>query len=58
MRYLFLITLLLSAITFSNAQDDGKLIVGVTKFKSESNPQAEKIFKFNNRESIRYFKEF
>jgi hypothetical protein len=42
MRYLFLITLLLSAITFSNAQDDGKLIVGVTKFKSESNPQAEK----------------
>ena len=27
MRFLFLITILLNAIAFSNAQDDGKLIV-------------------------------
>lgn len=42
MRILILIAIFLSFIGFSNAQDDGRLIVGVTKFKSESNPQAEK----------------
>jgi hypothetical protein len=42
MKFLLLIIILLNAIAFSNAQDDGKLIVGVTKFESKSNPQAEK----------------
>lgn len=42
MRFLLLIIILLNVVEFSKAQDDGRLIVGVTKFKSESNPQAEK----------------
>lgn len=42
MRVLVLFTLLINSFLMAEAQNDGKLIVGVTKFKSESNPQAEK----------------
>ena len=42
MKFIITYILIFNVYFLSVAQNDGKLIVGVTKFKSESNPQAEK----------------